>query len=1226
MFDKRLFSLVPEAMRYIIGSVVFKWLALIANVVVMWTLAGVVGTGLLAFAQAPDVAVAPAPALTDALAGAAPVLALAICVLAVSVYLAQRMGDKAAFVAMRRVRQAVYAKLSALGPSYAETVTTAEAVQTSVEGAAQLQVYFGGYLPQLFFSVVAPLTLFVLLVGQATLPAALLIIMVPVIPGSIMAVMRNAKKIGEAYWGSYVDLGGMFLEAVQGLTTLKVYRADASWHERINEEAERFRVATMNLLVMQLRSIGVMDLTVYMGAALGIIVAVLQVSAGAISFEGAFLIVFLSQEFFLPMRRLGSLFHAAMNGMAASKGMFEILDAPEPARGDVDLMAPAEAGAASFGRAADGDIELFGVGYAYGDDVVLSGVDARVRAGSLVAIVGESGGGKSTLAGIVSGRRGNYLGSVRVGGVELADATAASLMRAVTLVPTNGHLFAGTLRENLLLAAPGADDATLWAALGRARVDAFVREAGGLDLALAEGGANLSGGQRQRVCMARALLHDSPVYVFDEATSNVDAESEAAIGEVISALAGERTVLVVAHRLATVVDADDILVIEGGRLVEEGSHEELLARGGVYARMWRQQSELAAFAAGEGAAKAAGGSVPASVSGVSGETSSADAPAAGVSGEAPVTAAAGEPASAAPRRSGFAVMWRMMGIVRPLAGWLVLAVMLGSAGMLAATFVPAFGAFGLMDATGQQPGIAMTLALVLTGVCGVIRGPLHYGEQLCNHYIAFRLLAHVRDLVFGALRRLAPAKLEGRGKGDLVSLVTSDIELLEVFYAHTISPVAIAIVCVVVMEAFFASFSGQLALVALVAYALLAIVVPLVASKACGAQGRASRDAVGRTGAYVLDGLRGLAETIQYDGTAARERGLDALTDEAGVADTRLQRRQAASEAVSDALVLVSSLVMLGCALSLVATGELSFGRAFVATFAFFSSFGPVMAVSRLGASLQNTLASGARVLDLIDEAPETPEVTDGVDVTFGGAAARGVSFSYRAAEDAAEGVHAPADLILDNVSCEFPKGEIVCVSGRSGSGKSTLLKLLMRFWDVTSGEVAIVDAGAGKGAARGAGAGYVDVRRVNTQSLRANEAYMTQDTHLFVGTVRDNLLVARPDATDAELAAACEAAALTSLIERLPKGYDTPVAELGDSLSGGERQRIGLARVFLSGAPFVLLDEPTSALDALNEAAVMRAVARLRDAGKTVVLVSHRASTCAFADRFYSVEHGRLS
>lgn len=772
MFEKRLFSLVPQATPYIVASVLFKWIALMANITVMWILARILG-GIVAGGL-------PAALAVDALAQATPPLAGAIIVRAAAIYLAQRSGDKAAFKAVRRVRSLVYDKLTALGPSYTETVPTAEAVQTSVEGATQLQVYFGGYLPQLFFAGLAPITLFVLLVGQAGLPAALLLACVPVIPVSIMMVMRNAKKIGAEYWGSYVDLGGMFLEAVQGLTTLKVYQADRSWHERINAESERFRTATMRLLVMQLRSICVMDLVVYMGAALGIIVAALQLATGKIDFESAFLIVFLSQEFFLPMRRLGSLFHTAMNGMAASRRMFGILDTPEPERGDVEL----------DGR---GDIELAGVSYAYGDRTVLDSASATIAHGSLVALVGESGGGKSTLAGIIAGRKGAYRGSVRIGGVELRDATAASLMRAVTLVPTNGYLFAGTLRDNLLLAQPNATDTELLRALDRTRVAAFVQANGGLDMVINEGGTNLSGGQRQRVCMARALLHDSPIYVFDEATSNVDAASEAAIGEVIASLAGEHTVIVVAHRLSTIVDADQILVLERGRIAERGTHGELLATAGVYARMWDSQERLSAYAYAEDDAEDAGADEAAD-----GSAAYTD----GLNGAGSSSAAAA-PDSGRARRSAPSIMWRMMGLVRPLAGWLVLAVTLGSIGMLTAAFVPAFGALGLMAALGRNAlGLGLIAACAACAACGIARGPLHYGEQLCNHYIAFRLLAHIRDLVFGALRQLAPAKLEGRGKGELVSLVTSDIELLEVFYAHTISPIAIALVCTVVFEGF----------------------------------------------------------------------------------------------------------------------------------------------------------------------------------------------------------------------------------------------------------------------------------------------------------------------------------------------------------------------------------------------------------------------------------------
>lgn len=1181
MFEKRLFSLVPQATPYIVASVLFKWIALMANITVMWVLARILGgvvTGDL-----------PTSLAIDALKQAALPLAAAVIVRAASIYLAQRAGDKAAFEAVRRVRSLVYDKLTALGPSYTETVPTAEAVQTSVEGATQLQVYFGGYLPQLFFAGLAPITLFVLLVGQAGLPAALLLACVPVIPVSIMMVMRNAKKIGAEYWGSYVDLGGMFLEAVQGLTTLKVYQADRDWHERINAESERFRGATMRLLVMQLRSICVMDLVVYMGAALGIIVAALQLASGKIGFDAAFLIVFLSQEFFLPMRRLGSLFHTAMNGMAASRRMFSILDTPEPERGNVEL----------DGR---GDIELSGVGYAYGDRTVLDGANATIVRGSLVALVGESGGGKSTLAGIISGRKDAYRGSVRIGGIELRDATAASLMHAVTLVPTNGHLFAGTLRENLLLAKPDATDAELLHALDRTRVAAFVQANGGLDMAINEGGTNLSGGQRQRVCMARALLHDSPIYVFDEATSNVDAASEAAIGEVIASLAGDHTVIVVAHRLSTIVGADQILVLERGHIAERGTHDELLADAGVYARMWNSQEQLSAYAYAEDGAEDV--AVAEAAEGDDGRDG------------ADMADAAAAPGSNHARRSAPSIMWRMMGLVRPLAGWLVLAVALGSIGILTAAFVPAFGAFGLMAALGHNAlGLGLVASCAACAACGITRGPLHYGEQLCNHYIAFRLLAHIRDLVFGALRQLAPAKLEGRGKGELVSLVTSDIELLEVFYAHTISPIAIALVCTAVFEGFLLAVSPELAGIALVAYAVLGVLLPLVSAKACGTTGRQSREGAGKLGAFVLDSLRGASETIQFAGGADRSRALGELTEQVGAVDARLKRRQAASEAAADALILVANLVMLGRALQLVAAGTIDFAAAFVAVFTFVSSFGSVMAVSRLGASLQETLASGARVLDLLDEQPQCAEVTDDQNVEFAGAAAEHVSFSYvggAGADDAGQAAgETAASLILDDVTCTFAPGTMTCIMGRSGSGKSTLLKLLMRFWDPTAGAITVSG---------------VDARRINTASLRSHEAYMTQDTHLFCGTVRENLLVARADATDAELLDACQSASLTALIDRLPQGLDTPVAELGDSLSGGERQRIGLARIFLNDAPFILLDEPTSALDALNEAAVMQAVDELKRRGKTIVLVSHRASTCAFADRSLSVEHGRLS
>ena len=1202
MFDKRLLSLVPGVVPLIVRPVLAKWVALMCNIVVMALIGAIFGVFLERGAGSNILGAVLSGAGDEPLAvlfnmdvwhgftvaTVLVVIAATLVVRAVAIALAQRFGDRAAYRAKREIRQLVYDKLSGMGPAYAETVSTAEAVQTSVEGAQQLEFYFGGYLAQLFYAVLAPVTLFALLAGFAGLPAAILLAMVPLIPVSIMVVMRNAKKVAAEYWGTYVDLGGSFLEAIQGLTTLKIYQADARWHERMNAEAEGFRRATMKMLGVQLRSITVMDLVAFGGAAAGIVVAALQLASGAIGFTGAFLVVFLSQEFFLPMRRLGSLFHTAMNGTSAAKTMFAILDAPVPARGEATLNGAA-------------DIRCAGVGYAYGEKTVLADVDCAVPRGSFTTIVGASGSGKSTLAGILSGRKAGYQGRLEIGGIDLREASAVSLMDTVTLVPTNGYLFEGTIRSNLAMAVPDAGDDALWDVLERCRIADFVRANGGLDMVVAEGGANLSGGQRQRVCVARALLHDAPIYVFDEATSNVDVESERAIGQVIEDLAGEHTVIVIAHRLASVVNADQILVIDHGSLVEQGTHTELLAHDGVYAKLWESQAELSnymnvdaattspsqvQFSASEGGEGSAG----------AGSTFPSHSAAATRRGPAKEII----PETTRRRRSAFSIMLRMVGLVRPLAPYLALAIALGSIGSLAATFLTTFGAYTLMAAIDLPLTLSATFACILVVLCGIVRGPLHYGEQLCNHYIAFRLLALIRDRVFSALRRLAPAKLEGRDKGDLVSLVTADIELLEVFYAHTISPIAIALVTSVVMMAFIGWHAPVLAALALVAYVLLGVVLPIASSKLCGEAGRASRDQAGAISSFVLESLRGLSETIQYGRTPERSAGLVDRTAAAGKIDARLHRRSAAVEGVSDAIVLALSVAMMVASLALALSGELSYPAAFVCTFAFFSSFGPVLAVCRLGTSLQATIASGARVLDLLDEEPETAEVAGGTDIEFSGAEADHVGFSYAAT----------GERILDDVSLSFPEGAMVCITGRSGSGKSTLLKLLMRFWDVTEGAVRV--------------SGH-DVRGVNTASLRAAEGYMTQDTHLFVGTIGDNLRIARADATDAELDDACVAAALTDLIDRLPAGYDTPVGELGDSLSGGERQRIGLARVFLHNAPFVLLDEPTSNLDALSEAAVMRAVAERR-AGKTVVLVSHRASTCAFADKFYSVERGRLS
>lgn len=550
------------------------------------------------------------------------------------------------------------------------------------------------------------------------------------------------------------------------------------------------------------------------------------------------------------------------------------------------------------------------------------------------------------------------------------------------------------------------------------------------------------------------------------------------------------------------------------------------------------------------------------------------------------------------RRSPLAVMGRLVGLVRPLAGFMALAVALGLAGHLAATFVTVLGGVAVLGTLGEPMGLGTVAALWAMGACALVRGPLRYGEQACNHYIAFKLLALVRDRVFTALRRLAPAKLEGRDKGDLVALVTSDIELLEVFFAHTVSPVLIAVLFSAVMVAFIGSYSPWLGLVALLAYVAVGAVVPVAASRAAGDAGAEVRAKAGALASYVLDGLRGIAEVVQYGrgderlaGMAARTRGL--LADEA-----YLKRVGGLDTAATGAVIMAFDLAMLVSAAALYGQGAVTFSGVLVPTLALMGSFGPVVALANLGATLQQTIASGNRVLDILDEEPQVADVVGRPEVGFSGASASHVDFSY------GDGP------VLAGVSVDVPEGSVVGLVGRSGSGKSTLLKLFMRFWDVQGGSVAV------------SGTGVADV---NTCNLRDLEGYMTQDTHLFHDSIRNNLRIARLDATDDEIEAACRAASVHDFIAGLPQGYDTPVGELGDTLSGGERQRLGLARAFLHDAPFLLLDEPTSNLDSLNEAQVLRSLAEGRD-GRTVLLVSHRESTMRVADRVFSVEDGRLA
>lgn len=569
MINKRLIQIVPDSKKYIAGNVVCQWCTLAANIAMIFSISHLFEKMAQKSAESGDISKVAVTAL------------IAIVVRYVCTVGASKMSYLASKTVKKELRSKIYEKLLRIGAAYHEKVASSEVVQVSVEGVEQLETYFGSYLPQFFYSMLAPLTLFVVLSFVSFSSALVLFLCVPLIPAAIAAVQTFAKKLLSKYWGQYTAMGDMFLENLQGLTTLKIYEADGEFHKKMNEEAEKFRKITMRVLTMQLNSITVMDLIAYGGAALGVILAVLQFQSGKITVAGCLAIILLSADFFIPMRQLGSFFHIAMNGMAASEKIFKILDLQETEEKQKKIL-PDQYGIACR------EVQF---SYEAGREI-LRGVNLDCPMGSFTAIVGESGCGKSTIASILSGSRRGYLGEITVGGLELSEISEESLMRQITYVSHNNYLFKGTVRENLLMGKADASDAELWEVLEKTKLAAFLREEEGLDTMLSEEGANFSGGQRQRLSLARALLHDSPIYIFDEATSNIDVESENDIMDQIRELAKKKTVLLISHRLANVEDADQIFAMEDGVIKEHGTHKELLARRGTYEKLWKSQQIL----------------------------------------------------------------------------------------------------------------------------------------------------------------------------------------------------------------------------------------------------------------------------------------------------------------------------------------------------------------------------------------------------------------------------------------------------------------------------------------------------------------------------------------------------------------------------------------------------------------------------------------------------------
>lgn len=1162
MIKKRLIGLLSQAGKHIIYHILLQILSLTAQIVLVFTLANV---------------------LENAVGGRLDRDALLIAIITfVIVYIirvtCEELEAKEAYLASvdvkRIIREKIYDKLLRLGAGYREKVSTSQVVQLSSEGVEQLETYFGRYLPQFAYSMSAPVILFIVLAIKVNFVVSLiLLLLVPLIPVSIVAVMKIAGRLFKKYWGVYSDLGDTFLENLQGLTTSKIYRADERKAEEMDVEASHFRKITMRVLTMQLISTTVMDILAYGGAAVGMLVGISYFLKGEITLAGMLTVILLASEFFLPLRLLGSYFHIAMNGMSASDKIFELLDMEEGEKGEEE----AEEGIPV--------ISLENVNFNYdAERKILKNVNMLFPKGSFTSIVGESGCGKSTVVGIISGRNKDYSGSIRLGTKELRDINEASLLKKVTLVKSNGYLFKGTVEENLRMADMHATPEMLWEVLRKVRLDELFKERDGLDTVIAEKAGNLSGGQAQRLALARALLSKSEVMIFDEVTSNIDAESEEMIMEVIKSLAGKRTVIMISHRLYNVMESDNIYMMNKGEITESGTHTELLAKQGEYAKLFNSQTALEAYAK----KKELKPNIRKAV-----VTDSVEA------GEELEYEEAKEE-----RRSGIAIMGKLIVLIKPLLHIMAIAVLLGVTGYLCAISLTILGAKTLGLVTGgflsdtvkylaENAGVYGKITGIMTAMIlvAVFRGVFHYIEQYCNHFIAFKLLAVIRHKVFAALRKLCPAKLEGRDKGNLISIITTDIELLEVFYAHTISPIAIAIVVSLIMIIFIGSYSVAAGVFALIAYIVIGVVIPLINGKRGGTLGMKFRNAVGELSSFVLGELRGIDETIQY---GAGEKKKKAIYDKS-INLAKIQKELAEAEGrqrgFTVGAIQLFSYGMLLFTLILYSNSLIEFEAVVICTVAMMSSFGPVVALSALSNNLNQTLASGERVLALLEEEPEVAEVEAGKDSIslseFTGAKAKAVDFSY---ED---------KKILEDFTLEIKKGKILGIHGASGSGKSTFLKLLMRFWETDSGEILISNK---------------DIKKIVTEDLRKSEGYVTQETHLFTGTIAENIALGKPEAKLSEIKEAAKAASIDEFITSLPNGYDTKVGELGDTLSSGEKQRLGIARAFLYNAPFILLDEPTSNLDSLNEGIILKAL-KEKSKGRTILLVSHRDSTMNIVD-----------
>ena len=1109
MIKKRLLVLLADASKYIKEQVIWKILGLLCQIVIVVCISLILAN----VAESSSNLLSGSDNVINARSYIKYIIPSIICIL-LRVVFDKKEADAsyAASADVKKVlRSKIYQKLLSLGSSYKDKVSTAEVTQLLTEGVEQLETYFGQYLSQLFYSMISPFILFIVVATVSIKAAFILLIFVPLIPVSIVVVQKIAKRILNKYWSMYAELGDSFLENIQGLTTLKIYQSDKIAADKMDVESEHFRKVTMKVLTMQLNSTSVMDIMAYGGAAAGIITALSGFFNSSISLYGTIMIILLSAEFFLPMRKLGSFFHIAMNGMAASDKIFNLLDLDNPEEGTEDF--PIDNRNITFDKVffsynKDVEIEASTQGDIYlapsnsPDEIglinktkekgaVLKGISMEIPQGKFTAIVGVSGSGKSTIASLIMGRQKDYKGCIKIGDIEISSIKESELYKNITIVSTNSNLFKGTIRENLQIAKENVSDEEMLDALKKVNLlelnnkevcdnketttNKEIKDRTVLDINLLEGASNLSGGERQRLSIARALIHDTNIYIFDEATSNIDAESEEMIMTVIKEIAKTHTVILITHRLANVESADLIYMLKDGTIVEKGNHKSLMGHFGSYSFLYNAQKKLENFNGGKckteempvqnskensilkseetnvkkseenNVKKIEECSIKKSEENRIKKIEECSVKNAEENSSKKIEHSNFKEESIhakRKRRSALFIMGKLIILVKPLIPIMILAITFGILGFICAIFLTVRASVLVAGYGSFSAGFAFSLIIM-----AILRGLLHYAEQYCNHFIAFKLLAIIRHKVFAALRALAPAKLEGKDKGNIIAILTSDIELLEVFYAHTISPIAIAIIMTVIMVTYECRINPIFGVISLFSYIVIGIVIPYINSQKGAEIGLKYRNEFGEMNSFVLESLRGLDETIQYDYGQKRKQEIEYKSVFLSTIQKALSGQRGEQVAITNLIIQISTWIMLIAVVYISAINFENTSEGIVAVVALMSSFGPVIALSNLSNNLNQTLASGDRVISLLEEIPEVIENQEGAKVIppAENIFTENLSFSYGEKQ------------ILSDLSIGFPRGQIIGIHGASGCGKSTLLKLLMRFYDTDKGSVKII-------------------------------------------------------------------------------------------------------------------------------------------------------------------------